>query len=226
VFAVTQRGHGGSDKPEGSYASDVFARDIVALLDAVDVERAVIVGHSMGSTVAMRFAVEHPERLQALVLEGAFMPRAANAEIAKFLDEVSVLNDPIDPAFVRGFQQSTLAQPVPAEFFEMVVGESLKAPAHVWKAALEPYRSTDFAAALTKIRVPTLLVWGDRDAFTGRAEQDGLTQSIAGSRLAIYAGAGHSPHWEEPQRFAGDIATFVATSTQMYASQKAEKSGH
>ena len=69
----------------------------------------------------------------------------------------------------------------------MVVGESLKVPAYVWKAALEPYRTTDFAAALTTIRVPTLLVWGDRDAFTGRAEQDGLTKSIPGSRLAIYA---------------------------------------
>ena len=135
---------------------------------------------------------------------------------------MSALKDPIEPTFVRGFQQSTLAQAVPAEFLEMVVGESLKVPAYVWKAALEPYRTIDFAAALTKIRVPTLLVWGDRDAFTGRAEQDGLTQLIAGSRLAIYTGAGHSPHWEEPQRFADEIAIFVATSTRMYASQPVE----
>jgi len=222
VFAVTQRGHGASDKPEGSYASDVFARDVAAFMDAVGLERAVIVGHSMGSTVAMRFAVDYPQRTQALVLEGAFVPRAANAELTTFLAEVSALTDPIDPAFVRGFQQSTLAQPVPAEFFEMVVDESLKVPASVWKAALEPYRTADFASALTKIRVPTLLVWGDRDAFTGRAEQDSLTQLLAGSRLAIYAGAGHSPHWEEPQRFADEIATFVATSTRMYASQPVE----
>ena len=113
VFAVTQRGHGGSDKPEGSYGSDVFARDVAAFLDALGLERAVIVGHSMGSTVAMRFAVEYPQRTQALVLEGAFLPRPANAELGKFLDEVSALNDPIDPAFIRDFQQSTLAQPVP-----------------------------------------------------------------------------------------------------------------
>ena len=98
----------------------------------------------------------------------------------------------------------------------------MKVPSRVWKAALEPYRSTDFSAQLTTIRVPTLLVWGDRDAFTGRAEQDGLTQSIAGSRLAIYAGAGHSPHWEEPQRFADEIAAFVATTARLHASQRVE----
>jgi pimeloyl-ACP methyl ester carboxylesterase len=212
VFAVTQRGHGDSSKPEGSYASDVFAGDVAGFLDALAIERAVIVGHSMGSTVAQRFAVEYPERTLALVLEGAFMPRPANAAVSAFLNEVSALEDPIDPSFVREFQQSSLAQPVPREFFDMVVGDAMKVPVRVWKAALEPYRSTDFSAALTKIRVPTLLIWGDRDAFTGRAEQDALTQAIAGSRLVVYGGAGHSPHWEEPQRFAEQVATFVATA--------------
>ena len=212
VFAVTQRGHGDSSKPEGSYASDVLARDVAGFLDAVAIDRAVIVGHSMGSTVAQRFAVEYPQRTLALVLEGAFMPRPANAEVSAFLNQVSSLKDPIDPAFVREFQRSTLAQPVPPEFFEMVVGEGMKVPARVWKAALEPYRSVNFSAELTKIRVPTILVWGDRDGFTGRAEQDALTQAIAGSRLVIYSGAGHSPHWEEPQRFAEQLATFVATT--------------
>jgi pimeloyl-ACP methyl ester carboxylesterase len=105
----------------------------------------------------------------------------------------------------------------------MVVGESLKVPARVWIAALAPYRTVDFAARLATIRVPTLIVWGDRDTFTGGAEQDALKTAIAGSRLVIYEGAGHSPHWEEPQRFAEDIAAFVATRGQMLASQSREK---
>jgi len=213
VFAITQRGHGESSKPEGSYGSDVLARDVAAFLDRKGVQRAVLVGHSMGSTVAQRFAVEYPHRTQALVLEGAFFPTPANAEVATFLDEVMKLKEPIDPAFVRDFQRSTLAQPVAPEFFEMIVGETMKVPVHVWKAALAPYRTTDFAARLTNVRVPTLIIWGDRDAFTGRQEQDKLAQAIGGSRLAVYAGAGHSPHWEEPQRFAGHVASFVAGLT-------------
>ena len=68
----------------------------------------------------------------------------------------------------------------------------------------------DFSTDLENIAVPTLLVWGDCDAFTGRSEQDELSRAITTSRLVVYEGAGHSPHWEEPQRFAGQIASFVA----------------
>ena len=72
-----------------SYGSDVFARDVAAFMDALGLDRAVIVGHSMGATVAQRFAVDYPQRVQALVLEGAFLPRPANPELRKFLEEVS-----------------------------------------------------------------------------------------------------------------------------------------
>ena len=68
----------------------------------------------------------------------------------------------------------------------------------------------DFSTDLANIAVPTLLVWGDRDAFTGRSEQDELSRAIKTSRLVVYEGAGHSPHWEEPERFAGQVASFVA----------------
>ena len=57
--------------------------------------------------------------------------------------------------------------------------------------------------------MPTLIIWGDRDGFTGRTEQDALVTAISGSRLATYAGTGHCPHWEEPERFAGDLVAFV-----------------
>jgi pimeloyl-ACP methyl ester carboxylesterase len=79
----------------------------------------------------------------------------------------------------------------------------------VWKAALEPYLTLDFSDRLKEVVVPTLLVWGDRDGFTGRAEQDALNRAIAGSRLMVYSGTGHCPHWEEPERFAADVVAFV-----------------
>jgi pimeloyl-ACP methyl ester carboxylesterase len=110
---------------------------------------------------------------------------------------------------VREFQQSTLTRPVPHEFFETIVEESLKVPARVWKSALEPYTTVDFSDRIKVISVPTLVIWGDRDAFTPRAEQDAISKSIAGSRLVVYAGTGHCPHWEEPARFAGDLIAFV-----------------
>jgi pimeloyl-ACP methyl ester carboxylesterase len=163
----------------------------------------------MGATVAQRFAIDYPQRTRALVLEGAFQPRAGNEGIAEFWKTVSTLVDPVDPAMVRDFQQSTLANPVPADFFETVVGESLKMPARVWRAALEPFLTINFAAQLTDIAVPTLLIWGDRDTFALRADQEALRSAISGSRLVTYVGAGHCPHWEEPDRYAAQIVAFV-----------------
>ena len=177
-----------------SYGSDVFARDVAAFMDALGLDRAVIVGHSMGSTVAQRFAIDYPER-DAGARAGRRVPAASGQRrVRKFLDG-GVRRSRIRsiPDFVREFQQSTLAQPVPPEFFETVVGESLKVPARVWKAALQPYLTMDFAAELTKIRVPTLLVWGDRDAFTGRAEQDALTEAIKTVTARVYVGRRPQP---------------------------------
>ena len=181
VFAVTQRGHGDSGKPEAGYAAADFAKDVAAFLDAMGLDSAIVVGHSMGSIVAQRFAIDYPARTRALVLEGAFAPRAGNASIRELWKTVSTFTDPVDPAFVRDFQQSSIARPVPSDFFEGVVADSLKVPARVWKGALEPLMTMDFLPQLGRIAVPTLLIWGDRDAFFAQAEQDVLQKSIAGS---------------------------------------------
>jgi pimeloyl-ACP methyl ester carboxylesterase len=89
------------------------------------------------------------------------------------------------------------------------VEESLKVPARVWKAALQGLFIADHSGELRGIRAPTLIVWGDRDEFFRRHDQDALAAAIAGAELLVYQGAGHAPHWEEPERFAIDLAAFV-----------------
>jgi pimeloyl-ACP methyl ester carboxylesterase/tetratricopeptide (TPR) repeat protein len=209
VFAITQRGHGNSGRPAHGYEAGDFAQDVAAFMDGVGLDSAVIVGHSMGATVAQRFAVDYPERTRALVLEGAFVPRPTNAGVHELWKTVSALRDPVDPGFVREFQQSTLARSVPPEFLEGVVTESLKVPARVWQEALRPFLTLDFLDEIGAIQAPTLLVWGDRDAFTLRADQATLNEAIDGSRLIVYGGTGHCPHWEEPTRFASDLHAFI-----------------
>ena len=55
------------------------------------------------------------------------------------------------------------------------------------------------------MRVPVLLVWGDRDTYAQSTDQDALQDLVGTARLTVYAGAGHAPHWEEPERFARDL---------------------
>jgi pimeloyl-ACP methyl ester carboxylesterase len=214
AFALTQRGHGDADRPAAGYRTRDFAADVAAFADAVGLASAVVVGHSMGSTHAQRFAIDHPERTQGLVLVGSFATYRGNPGLVEFWQSaVSLLTDPIDPGFVREFQDSTLAQTVPQAFLDTVVRESLKVPARVWRAAFEGFFEDDFAGELSKIRAATLLVWGDRDALCPRRDQDALLTKIAGSRLEVYEGAGHGLHWEQPERFAADIVAFARSAS-------------
>ena len=211
AFALTQRGHGDADKPLTGFRTRDFAADLAAFLDAMKLERAVLVGHSMGTTHALRFAIDYPERTLALVLAGAFATYRGNPGIVDFYETgIAPLIDPIAPSIARDFQQSTLAQPIPTDFFEMVVRESLKVPAHVWRAAFRGFLEDDFTEEISAVAVPTLILWGAQDSFCPRADQERLRAAIAGARLKVYEHAGHALHWEEPERFASDVAAFVA----------------
>jgi non-heme chloroperoxidase len=209
VFSLTQRGHGDSDRPAHGYHLRDFAADVSLFLDAQGIDDAVIVGHSMGSVVAQRFALDYPGRTRGLVLMGTFLSFRANPGMAEFCELAAGLEDPIDREFARQFQADTLAHPVAPAFFELVVAESMKVPARVWSAAFSAFLEDENTAELDRIAAPTLLVWGERDAFAPRADQDGIVARIPGARLLVYEGAGHALHWEDPARFAADLAAFV-----------------
>ena len=215
VFALTQRGHGDSSRPVSGYRFDDFASDLAAFMDALEIRSAVIVGHSMGSSVAQRFAIDYPDRTAGLVLVGSFVNFRSNPDVRAIWDSaISTLTDPVDPDFIRDFQQSTLAQPVSPTFFAGVIAESLKVPAHVWRAAFAGFLETDFSDEIKQIAAPTLVIWGDRDAFCPWSEQESLMAAIAGSQSIVYRDAGHALHWEQPDRFASDLVSFIETLSQ------------
>lgn len=210
AFAVTQRGHGDSDRPARGYLPQDFAADVAKFMDAVGLAAAIIVGHSMGSFVTQRFAIDYPERASSIALIGSFVNCLSNETVKDFAkNDVSKLADPIPSQFVREFQESTFAQPIPAPFLETVVQESLKVPARVWKEAFEGIIGTDFSDKLGKISAPTLILWGDRDLYFPRGDQETLAANIADSELLVYSGIGHTPHWEIPEITAADLVSFV-----------------
>lgn len=210
AFALTQRGHGDADRPAAGYRTRDFAADVAAFANAVGLGPVFVVGHSMGSTNAQRFAIDHPERTLGIVLAASFATYRSNPVVVDFWESaVSRLTDPIDPGFVREFQASTLAQPVPQAFLDTIVQESLKVPARVWRATFEGFLEDDCAGELGKLKAPSLILWGTRDAFCPRREQDALLTAIPGSRLVVYENAGHALHWEEPMRFAADLVAFA-----------------
>lgn len=219
VIAFTQRGHGDAEPPDGPWSFATLADDLAAFLDAVGVRRAFIAGHSMGAQVAQRFALNYPHRTQGLALLGGFTTLRGNAEVQSLWDSVLAdLRDPVPVEFVRAFQQSTLCGPVDADFFEMVVAESRKLPARVWRSLFAMFLREDFSAELPNIAAPTLVLWGDRDHVCPRADQDRLVTLIPNAWLACFRGAGHGVHWEQPAAVAAALNAFVASGEPTPAS--------
>ena len=210
AFALTQRGHGDADRPTAGYHPRDFAADVAAFLDSQGLESVVVAGHSMGSTVALRFALDYPERTRGLVPMGTFVRYGTNPVTTEFWKTVvSTLEDPVDRSVAEEFQGSTLARPISPGFLETAIAESLKVPARVWRAAFAGLLEDEHVARLQNIEAPTLLIWGDQDAFVPENDQKTLLATIAGSHLEIYRKTGHAVHWEEPSRFAADLAAFV-----------------
>ena len=215
AIVPSQRGHGDSERPTCCYAVADFAADAVALLDALGVARADVVGHSMGSIVAQRVAIDWPERVSRLVLIGSAASVATETGWA-FEAMVQTLTDPVPPDFIHEFQASTVAVPPPAPFFAGIVHESGKLPARVWKDALGGLLAEEARHDLTGIVAPTLVVWGSKDVFFPREEQDALVRAIPDARLLVYEETGHSPNWERPDRFVQDVVAFLRRPVAMF----------
>src|ERR687893_696937 len=213
AFALTQRGHGDSDKPECCYTLNDFAADVDAFMDALGIEEATLVGASTGALFAQRVALSYPHRVDRLVLVGAQSPaNEANEAVMGLQEEVRALEDPVPPEFVRAFQESTIYQPVPQEFLDTVVSESLKLPARVWRDYLEGAVLSidhDYVLALGEIDVLTLILWGEQDPLFPREEQERLRAAIPGATLKVYPETGHAVHWDRPEWVVRDLEEFM-----------------
>jgi non-heme chloroperoxidase len=208
LLAVDLRGYGESDKPESGYRISDLAGDVIAFLDALRIDRATLVGHSFGTFIARHIAISHPGQVERLVLIGTGFP-AASPVVQDLPSALRDLPDPIPIEFAREFQASTAYLPLPPEFFNRIVAESLKLPARLWLQLIDGLLKYDDTAQLRNIESPTLLIWGDHDALFSREDQDRFLASCPQARLTVYEETGHCPNWERPERVAADIAAFV-----------------
>ncbi len=209
AIAFDQRGFGESDHPDSGYTIPDVAADLLGLLDVLDIERAVLVGHSYGSFVARCATLAAPQRVAALALIGTGFSSVTPA-LEGLPAALRELPDPVPEPFAREFQAGTVYHPVPAEFFDRLIVESLKIPPRLWPVLIDGLTSYDDRRELGQLLVPTQLLWGDHDALFSSAEQDSFLAAVPAARLKVYAETGHCPNWERPEWVAGDIAELVA----------------
>jgi len=209
AIAISLRGHGDADTPTTGYELTSLAADVVSLLEQLELDDVVLVGHSLGAAVALQVACQAPDRLQALVLIGAFATPADHPLVAELVAAVAELADPVDLAFIEEFQAGTVYGEVPEAYMRQVVAESAKVPTHVWRGATGGFLAADHLGAAAGIAVPTTLIWGDRDAYVPRAEQNRFLAVLPSARLEVYEDTGHAVHWEQPARVGADLVAVL-----------------
>jgi non-heme chloroperoxidase len=211
VVAVSLRGHGDSTKPATGHGISDLASDVVPLLDALSIDRAVFAGHSGSCLVARRVALDSPERVGGLFLEASPTTLRGDANLSEFVDAVvTKLVDPIDPLLARSLVTDTSTDKLAPEFVDLLVDEVLKVPVDAWKEMFASLVEYDDTRELPDVRAPAMLVWGDADSLVPREMQDQLVGLLPRAELTVYRGAGHTPRWEQPERFARDVAAFAS----------------
>jgi len=212
LIVVDLRGHGRSAKPACCYTRQDLAYDLVLLLDALKIDRADIVGHSLGSIVAQTFAELWPDRTGKVVLIASTAGRApGEAGGLDFVTPILALQDPIDPnsPFMRAWWSSPT--PVDEAFLTRQREDSATIPAAVWKAVIfQGLMGLELRSTLPLLKAPTLMIWGDQDPIITASDRAGLIAGLPDARVKVYPGLGHNPFWEQPARVADDIEAFLA----------------
>lgn len=205
--AVDLRGHGDADRPPTGYDLAALAEDVIAVLDALEVPAAVLVGASSGGYVAQQVAVTEPNRVAGLVLAGS--PRDLRGR-PPFADALEQMPDPVDPAWVRTFTAGfTDLERLPPWYVDLMIEDGLRLPAAIWRATFVGLNESRPPTELGTISSPTLVISGVQDGLLGRQQTAELVAAVPAARWLEYADTGHLVLEEQPARLAADIVSFV-----------------
>jgi pimeloyl-ACP methyl ester carboxylesterase len=222
-IAVDLRGHGKSEKPDMPYTQDMFADDVAALLDNLKIGKAYICGISMGGFVAEKMALNHPEKVDGLILidttsrmpaktiqvGGAWAKAFAERGLQGYID--AEIKDIFHPIFARRHKDAI------KRFADSMKTRDFKTSTRVQQGYMKspPVLDKD----IKKINVPTLIIHGREDEVVPFEEAELIHKEIQNSQIAILPFAGHGALMERPDYFIDLITYFIDESKKKTKSQ-------
>lgn len=217
VMALCQKGHGWSGKGRDPYTFASLADFVLRFLDTLGIERADLVGNSLGGGVSLRLALDHPDRVRRLVLVNpAAVPfpvgdrflRLQSARLAPLYQAIGqravfqlllrtlfYSNLAIDDAYMDGFMAPLRREDAMA--------------AAVTTASNLQRGLRDLAPSLGRVRQPALIVWGRRDRLVGRRAISDLHSALPNAQLDVFDHCAHCPMEEDPERFNRRVSDFL-----------------
>jgi len=229
LIAPDLLGHGKSATPRGDYSLGAHATGVRDILTSLGLERVTVVGHSLGGGIAMQFAYQFPERCERLVLvssgglgrEVHLLLRAAALPGADWVLPVIASRHLVGVGRGLGalLQRVRLApggdlQVLASGFASLDNAGSRQAFLHTVRAVIEPggQRVSANDRLALAARLPTLIVWGERDSIIPVEHGAAAHEAMPGSRFEVFPRAGHMPHDDDPDRFAAILTGFCEST--------------
>jgi pimeloyl-ACP methyl ester carboxylesterase len=231
VIAVDLLGHGQSDKPRADYSTAAYANGMRDLLSVLDIERATVVGHSLGGGVAMQFAYQFPQLVERLVLVGAGgVTKDVNvalrlASLPMGSEALALLRLPLVLPALQIFGRAA-----GLVLGSTAVGRDLPDVLRILADLPEPMASSAFTRTLRAVvdwrgqsvtmldrcyltqSVPVQIVWGAEDVVVPVSHARMAHAAMPGSRLEVFEHSGHFPFHDDPDRFIEVVERFIDTT--------------
>lgn len=205
--------------PDGDYRLTRYVNFVIALLDQLGVQQAVLAGNSFGGNLAWKIAVDHPQRVSKLVLVDAagypFDP--ASMPIGFKIAQIPALRPMMEHTLPRSMIESSVRNVYgdPAKVTPELVDRYLELTLRAGNrgALVERFRqspSGEFTAQIPQVRQPTLILWGGQDRLIPPDNARQFQRDIVGSRLVMFEQLGHVPHEEDPKVTVAAVQRFLS----------------
>jgi pimeloyl-ACP methyl ester carboxylesterase len=223
VYLLDLIGHGFSDRPRISYTPEVYLRFLRDFMDGVGVEKATLIGNSMGGGLAWAGAIALPERVHKLILINSIPPDVLTQVKNESFRTLAAIKDiPFLPYLVIASRSKNSIKRVLHECVSdtrLLTREVIERQYRLSRIKGSPWvlsstlknakEALTFKDALSNIRQPTLLIWGEKDLIFPPPVGESLHRAIPGSEFKLIKGSGHIPMWETPDQVNPLILSFL-----------------
>jgi len=210
ILRYDQRGHGGTEAPGGRYTFELLIADVVALFDALAIERAHFAGMSMGGATALGLALKHPERVDRVMICdsgcASTPPTAQQWEERIAAARAGGMAPLVEPTIARWFPPETVAANPP--HLDKVRAMIRSTPVDGFIGCAAALADHDFRSAVGSLTRPALFLVGEKDGTTPVTMRQ-MHQALPGSAFVGLEGAGHISNLDRPAEFTRAITQFL-----------------
>ena len=203
--------------PENYYAGDYYVRFLDSFLNVMHIQKCALAGNSLGGSIAWRYTVAHPEKIDKLILIDAsgYPLKNEKGSLGFKLATIPIINNlllVVTPKFLIKksletvfYDNQLISDAIVTRYYEMLLREGNRAAT----LSLFKNRTSISAEPIKTITRPTLILWGDQDQLISVDNAYLFQKDIQGSALTIYKNVGHTPMEEAPQRVAASLESFL-----------------